>query len=368
MLNNLILHNFKCFEDLNIEMKALNVFAGINSMGKSTAIQALLLLRQAYEMNSLNKGIYLNGPLTNLGTGYELLYRNSQTDRIGIDVKSDCGDLSNEYEYAKESDFQKRTTSNTDADKINKINLFGKNFSYVSAERMGPQKFYSSSYHEIIDENNVGVQGEYWAAYIAERGLTEKVTNVSVLHKGMKSDILIYQMEAWMSELSPGIQLRPKKYQEAGIVSLEYTINADSHTPMNVGFGLSYVAPIVLALLKAQKDDLVIIENPEAHLHPRGQRVLGELVARASAGGVQILVETHSDHLLNGVRLAVKKDVISRKDVRLNYFFVKEIEDRSFGKVIKHEKCSPMIMEDGSLSDWPEGFFDEWDKALEELF
>lgn len=54
--------------------------------------------------------------------------------------------------------------------------------------------------------------------------------------------------------------------------------------------------------------------------------------------------------------------------IRLNYFFSELMDDGKLGQTIKHEKCSPMIMEDGSLSDWPEGFFDEWDKALEELF
>ena len=89
MIRYLRLKNFKCFGDLQLEMSYLNVYAGINSMGKSTAIQALLLLRQAYEMGSLKKGIYLNGDLTRLGTGYDLLYRNSQSDEITISLDMD---------------------------------------------------------------------------------------------------------------------------------------------------------------------------------------------------------------------------------------------------------------------------------------
>lgn len=368
MINNLILKNFKCFEELNIEMTELNVFAGINSMGKSTAIQALLLIRQAYEMDSLDRGIYLNGKLTNLGTGYDLLYRNSQTDKISIEIKMDNIDICNEYEYASESDFQKISNLKSMENELEKVNIFGENFAYVSAERKGPKKYYGSSYHEIYDENQVGIRGEYFVGYLAERGTKEKVLNKSILHENEKSDLLIYQMEAWMSELSPGVHFEPKKYQEAGIVSLEYKIASEPFTPINVGFGLSYVAPIVLSLLKAQKGDLVILENPEAHLHPKGQRKMGELIARASAGGVQVIVETHSDHLLNGVRLAVKKNILSRDKIRLNYFYCSIIEDSKLGEIIKHQKCSPMILEDGSLSDWPDGFFDEWDKALEELF
>ena len=82
MIDNLAIKNFKCFENLSVELSNLNVFAGINSMGKSSVIQAILLLRQAYEMGTLTKGLHLNGDLTQIGTGYDLMYRNSQTDLI----------------------------------------------------------------------------------------------------------------------------------------------------------------------------------------------------------------------------------------------------------------------------------------------
>lgn len=368
MIKYIILENFKCFEELNIEMSTLNVFAGINSMGKSTVIQALLLLRQSYEMGALDRGLYLNGSLASLGTGYDILYRNSQSETISLEIKTDNLDFCNKYKYEKDSDFQELLNTSLCMEDLHRENLFGNNFAYVSAERSGPKKYYINSYHEIYVKNQVGTQGEYFASYLTERGTNEKVKNTLVLHPNVKSDLLIYQMEAWMSELSPSIHFNPKKYQEAGLVNLEYTILAEPHSPVNVGFGLSYVAPIVLALLKAQKGDLVILENPEAHLHPKGQRKLGELISCVAAGGVQIIVETHSDHLLNGIRLAVKKHQISRLDIRLNYFYCKIIDDPKIGEIMRHEKCSPMIMDNGSLTDWPDGFFDEWDKALEELF
>ena len=95
---------------------------------------------------------------------------------------------------------------------------------------------------------------------------------------------------------------------------------------------------------------------------------MGELIARAASGGVQIILETHSDHILNGIRLAVKNKIISGNDVRLNYFYQRTEKDLTIGEKVIHEKCSPVILDDGSLSDWPDGFFDEWDKALDELF
>ena len=64
MIQRIEASNFKCFKDISLEMSNLNLLSGINSMGKSTIIQMLLLLRQSYEQNALEKGIYLNGKYT----------------------------------------------------------------------------------------------------------------------------------------------------------------------------------------------------------------------------------------------------------------------------------------------------------------
>src|SRR5260370_36481781 len=88
--------------------------------------------------------------------------------------------------------------------------------------------------------------------------------------------------------------------------SLGHQVASSEYGPTSVGFGITYALPIVVAVLSAHPGSLVIIENPEAHLHPRGQVKMGELLCQASAAGIQILIETHSDHVLNGIRLAVQ--------------------------------------------------------------
>ena len=363
MLESLTLRNFKCFEKLYLEMSNLNVMAGINSMGKSTIIQAILLLRQSYDIGSINKGLHLNGDITKIGTGYDLLYRNSDRDEFEINIQCEDENILWKYEYSKESDFQKLKETNVTDEICNSINIFKPTFAYVSAERIGPQRFYKKSYHQVIDMNQVGYKGELFADYVAVRGLSDRVENHQVLHKNTTNQYLLYQTQAWLSEISSGISINLKEYTEAGLVGVDY----NSFNPLNVGFGLSYVIPIIVSLLKAKKGDLVILENPEAHLHPKGQRRMGELIAKACAGGVQVILETHSDHLLNGIRLAVKKKVVDRNQIRLNYFYQTE-EIIEGEKQLIHRKCSPAILEDGSISDWPDGFFDEWEKAKDELF
>lgn len=244
MIENIHLENFKCFDELNLEMSTLNVFAGINSMGKSSAIQPFLLLRQSYEMNSLSKGVHLNGSWVNIGTGYDFMNRDANEELVSFNMMVDGNKYFWKYEYDKDSDYQIIKDTNSEKIDCSKINLLRPTFSYISADRIGPKRFYEQSFHKIYELNQVGVNGELYADYLAERGLTDKVSNTSVLHKSISSDLLIYQTEAWLSEISPGIKLSLKKYQEAGIVGMEYNISNDKFSPLNVGFGLSVVLHI----------------------------------------------------------------------------------------------------------------------------
>lgn len=367
MIERVKLTNFKCFENLDVELSKLNVLAGINSMGKSTVIQALLLLRQAHELGTLFTGLHLNGNLVNIGTGRDVLYKDSDEDFFSIELitsqdKEQCQYMW-KYGYQYDSDFQMLASTNSEGH-CGKLNLFDTDFSYISADRLGPQKIYEKSYHQVVDKKLLGTRGELFVDFLSEFG-DMMIENENVLHPIANSSTLLNQTQAWLSEISPGIKINTKKYSEAGLVGMSFS--EEGYTPLNVGFGLSYVAPIVVAVLKAKPGDLIILENPEAHLHPRGQRKMGELLSSACDGGVQIIVETHSDHLLNGIRLSVKNKKIDRNKIRLNYFYTDTIAVDKTRKTI-HQKCSPAILDNGALSAWPDGFFDEWDKAADELF
>lgn len=141
--------------------------------------------------------------------------------------------------------------------------------------------------------------------------------------------------------------------------------------PQSVGFGISYILPVLVALLTSIPEDIVIIENPEAHLHPRGQAEMGNLIARAAAYGVQVFVETHSDHVINGVRVAVKKGIVKPDDVNIAFFERKRHEIVSDDGVKGQEYYADVrnikIDANGSLSEYPEDFMDEWSNQLMRL-
>ena len=98
-------------------------------------------------------------------------------------------------------------------------------------------------------------------------------------------------------------------------------------------------------------------------MHPKAQRLIGELLAKAATTGAQIIVETHSDHVLNGVRISAKNKIIAPSDIKM-FFFMKE----DIGSKYHTNIYLPQMDKDGNIDIWPSGFFDEWDNALALLF
>jgi len=165
-----------------------------------------------------------------------------------------------------------------------------------------------------------------------------------------------------MQTFFPGCDLRVTPVDGASAVSLGLRTStaSDFQRPQNVGFGLTQLFPVIVALLAAREDDIILVENPEVHLHPRAQQDIGLLIAQVASSGVQVIVETHSDHVLNGIRLAVKSKAIGNADVAIHFFG----SPQPSGEVTM---SSPDIDADGRLSSWPEGFFDQFDQALSQL-
>jgi predicted ATPase len=173
---------------------------------------------------------------------------------------------------------------------------------------------------------------------------------------------LLHQVEAWLSDLFPGTVLEPRTVPHANLLTLGIrTSNANSfHRPHNVGFGLTYALPMIIAILTASAGDVVLLENPEAHMHPRAQARIARLCAKAAAAGIQMILETHSDHIVNGVRVAVHAGQIPPEDVSILFFGGPTAEP---GKVFSHIR----VNRQGRLDDWPAGFFDETDNLLDRL-
>lgn len=367
MLETISIKNFKSLKDETFHLNNLTVLSGLNGMGKSSVIQSLLLLRQSFEKNMLpDKGLSLVGDYVKIGNGADILSVDSEDEHIEYYLS--WGESTSLYLL-----FKYKPLSNLQAIELQKQNgdcyaesLFTASFQYLSAERISPKSAFKVSDYDVNDLNSLGVTGEYTAHFIAEKGLN-LLPITALRHPLSTSGTLIDSINAWMSEITPGTRVVAKVIPEINQASLHYQFATSDHftkafRPENTGFGLTFVLPVVTAVLNAKPGDFLLIENPEAHLHPAGQTAVARLISHAADNGVQVLIETHSDHFLNGVRTSVKKGVISSDNISL-YYLSRDINASEHSVQVEQ----PRIDQSGKIDHWPAGFFDEWDNSLDEL-
>ena len=367
MITKLHLENFKAFKELEMNFTNLNVFAGINGIGKSSVIQALLLQRQSMIMvKDFVEGLKTTGEILNLGQGKDIFHSSSRDEFIKIGFNFTDGTYCNfHYEYVAESNFQPLFKIELiNEENVIKQSAFNGHFQYLSAERIGPRMYFPMDPFKVEHVRNIGYQGEYAVHYLA-KFQRDKINIKELIKSKISTPNLLSEVEAWLSSISPGVRLNASLMPAMNSAKLTFQFEtgkdvSDEYNPLNVGFGYTYVLPVLIAVLAANKDDLIIIENPESHLHPQGQAVLGEFLALAAKSGIQIIIETHSDHLINGIRVAVKKKTIKKDEVRLFFF------DREDGG--NHTEVEyPIIDADGRMSNIPKGFLDEYGKQLDQL-
>ncbi|MBD2261068.1 DUF3696 domain-containing protein [Pseudanabaena sp. FACHB-2040] len=366
MISQLCLNNFKPFESQKIDFGHLTLLAGVNSSGKSSIIQALLLLRQSYQDGLLEKRqLEINGSSISLGTAYDIFFRAASGDFLSFEIIADNGTKALwKFVYSEpRADFLELTEESVIDDNIySDTSLFGNRFNHIPADRIGPKVFFPMSDYAVRQNQQLGNQGEFTAHFLSifER---KKIPNTHLAHPASKSLSLKDQVEAWMGDICPGIRIDSILSPDIRIAKLQFSEgNNDPYSPINVGFGITYTLPIIVSMLFSNQGNLVLIENPEAHLHPKGQSKIGELIASSAGCGVQIIVETHSDHVLNGIRKAVLSKKIKADDVRI-HFLSKKSKDLSFVT----EVSSISIDDKGKLDHWPEDFFDQIAKDSLEL-
>ena len=381
-IKNISIENLKSLKKIDIKLNNLTLITGVNSSGKSSFIQSLLLLKQNQEKFYAFRGskiININDKYVQLGKKEDVVF---ETSFINNDIKI-------KIENNKENHSLKFNTNDLEIKDIKLLpeenehlfNIFYDDFQYITTDRAVPSISYMMS-DEEIDKNLIGIRGEFSAHYLANNRLKE-IPLARLKHPKSQTDQLLENVSLWLSEISNNIEVKAKAYNELQQVNLTYSYsynhdysytnektkevttgtenkNTKEYTPLNVGFGITYVLPIIVAILKAKKGDLVIIENPESHLHPAGQSKIAELCAIASANGVQIIVETHSDHFLNGIRVATKNELLKPEDSKV-YFFRKNKDELE----TKIDEIN--IDKEGGIDRYPKGFFDQFDEDLDRL-
>lgn len=375
MLENIELQNFKSARSLKVKLAPLTVLTGLNGSGKSTVLQAIALLKQSLRVGAASQELLLRGALVRLGRSEDVRFENAVGDEIGFVVRTPNGEIKLTSPTITGSD---TLLLRCDGDASDLIAQLECGFQFIQADRITPAGHYQQASTPDRAAGWLGCGGEFTVDFLL-RNESMKVSpmrlfsgehtalSAELLNQVAPTESLLDQTTRWLQQLSPGVKPRAAAVELADAASLRFSYTGTSvgsdgreHRPSNVGFGLTYCLPIIVACLAAPKGALLLLENPEAHLHPRGQSALGQLLARCAADGVQIIVETHSDHVLNGIRVATKRGEIESDAIAV-HFFSRDIESG------ESTISSPVLYANGRFSDWPEGFFDEWSNALDQL-
>ena len=358
MIEELGVHNFKRFRQLSVRLAPLTVLTGLNGSGKSTLLQSLLLVRQLAERPG-DMVVELNG-VHGLLLGEALDVLNVDADDAVIEITTSTTAFGRQVFRFPIHDGRSLNLTATDLGQgvPPELQGVGTDFTYLSAERLGPRDVFPVS---AVDITHVGVgeQGQFIAQVLAQYE-NDQVPE-ALRHPSTEQDGVITvraQVEGWASDIIRPIQLTANwpaglsvsviRYQEPGLLS-------EGIRPPNMGFGVSYALPIIVAGLLAKPGALLVVENPEAHLHPAGQSRMGRFLGRISGTGAQVIVETHSDHVVNGIRLAAVEDQTIAAGAIVVHFF-------GDGDPVTIE-----MTEKGGLTKWPPGFFDQLEDDLGRL-
>jgi predicted ATPase len=355
MIEELSLRDLKCFASARLPFRPLTVLTGINGTGKSTVVQALLLARQA-SMLPDSSVVELNGPyLLALGEAIDVLRHDAEGTTIGIDLW--VAGQSYRFTFAVPDDRALNLAIRDRPDTVPAV-LTGQGtaFTYLNAERLGPRDQLDVTAEDIA-HLGVGVRGQYTAQALALREtaeVREPLRHPRTHEHGVTT--LRTQVEMWASDIIRPIRINAQwpaginasliRFQEPGRLG-------EPVRPTNMGFGFSFALPIVVAGLLAPAGGLLVVENPEAHLHPAGQSRLGRFLARVAGSGTQVVVETHSDHVINGIRLASVEDRTLPTESAVIHFF----DGDGSSALIE-------LTRRGGLSQWPAGFFDQIETDL----
>ena len=350
MIKLIELNNFKCFNYLHLPLSRLTILAGGNATGKSTIIQALLLA----DATAREKGDSVDASEA-LGVAVgnpRALISQNRSDHPGGDFLLNIQWNETAVKFAYQIDKLKALKLSYKQSEDCVIDqLF-----YLNAERLGPRISYPAGADERILRDGAN------AAFLIDRADMQQRKVPQCLALAGENSKFSIQVENWMNTILGDINFFVSTDYAKAITDIRYgnKLAEEPVLPTMTGFGISYILSIVTAGLwcSSLENVTLMIENPEAHLHPAAQSRMGKFLEYLASAGVQLIVETHSEHIIDGAR--VQAAHLKQTDNVQVYFFSKEKDSIQVDRI--------QVDENGELSEWPRGFFDQKGQDLRELF
>ena len=230
------------------------------------------------------------------------------------------------------------------------------NVIYCSSDRIGIEDTYKKY---LGDKIIIGKNCEYVFHYLNAHDEDQMDPDRDFVYDVEASKLTFGgQVSYWLDKIM-GYHVKAREIEQTEFIQVLYSNDKVPFEmrPKNVGTGVTYITELIIAALACKANDLLVIENPEIHLHPSGQSELVEFLAFLAQCGVQIIVETHSDHIYNGIRKSIRLDQIDDDKVSIYSF---EQDERGCSIPI-----SIPINANGKALKNAEGFFDQINKDLD---
>lgn len=345
MITNLKIENFKSIINQEFSLKPLTILTGTNSSGKSSIIQSLLFYSYC-----AHKNLYLEAYLDNLGELKFLLSRNTKEQQIKVTPSINTQESPTLIYETQNRQWEELKNSNFPA--------FEEKLFYLCANRIGQENI--AKKHKTLRS---GCNGEYLFGFFHDsKGKTLKNKG---LISSKNSDSLSTQVVFWLKEILD-LNLEPQTQEIDNINVKVFYKNSDLNgaelSPFNLGAGVSYLTKILILGLSLEQNNVLIVENPEVHLHPKAISKLADFFVFLANAGIQVIIETHSEHILNKTRYAIFKEKISEQDVQI--YYREQVEEEFISLNIN--KRGKYTDKNGQIVKFPEGFFDsDLDELLE---
>jgi predicted ATPase len=306
MISNIKIKGLKSIDELELTLKNLNLFIGTNSSGKSTIIQSLLIASQNIDKSKSE----FNGSLVSLGDFREV--RNFVTNAKSVSIGIEDSQGNHQWEFFEEEDsIEKNTGKDCDF-------KFDDGLYYLSASRIGYMDTYEKNIKKVY---KFGIQGEYCFSYFIKN--KDKLLDEPILIDNV-SKTLDYNVNYWFEHII-NAKLVATDIQQTDRLKVQFSGSSGREVrTKNIGSGLGYLISIIIMCLSIEAGDTLIIENPEIHLHPKAQSKLLEFLVFISKSNRQLIIETHSDHIFNGIRVAIVNGKLTNDDVSLNFLSLNE--------------------------------------------
>lgn len=415
MLTHLKLDNFKIWRSTGpVRLAPVTLLLGVNSSGKSSLIQSLLLIRQTARCTDFAVDLYFGRPENDdsvvMGNFRDVLCRHGASNevmshnRIGVEFswvpewgrppsvftaryRAGFAEAA-EIEYLRlgpdgegftlsrvRSFMYKLQIANERRSRgVNRFFRPDRSFflSTQAVERLGDQGVRLRNICDTLEcelKNIIylgpirkAAQRDYFCygrmpTEIRDNGglavealITSAVLDGMAGSKGPRNpDSLWNQTIFWLQQMKLATGLKIKRLGKSDIYEL-LVLNDDGESNLrDVGVGVSQVLPVIVASLFARRGHIVLIEEPETHLHPSAQSVLANLFSFVSQmRGVQFIVETHSEHMFRRMQTLVAKGSLPLAATAM-YFVEREGKDA---------RLLPLEIDDfGRVKNWPKEFF-----------